>query len=161
MSLFRSASTRETGPDVIIWIGKTGRAGVPLALTSKTTEELLGMKALFEYAFELAEPIVRKRDEDARADFDRGDDTNPRIYRGVPEVAVRPWTEGIDGSSVLQRFEDLPAGDADEERASIPTGGYGGHLDKRLTPPGIAADYDAEIEQYKEFRELSQAGDSE
>jgi hypothetical protein len=160
MSLFRSKTTTELGPEVIVWITKTQRAGVPLTLTSKTLDELLGIKALFDYAFALAEPIVRKRDEDAAARYDSGDDSLPRVYRGAPEVVVRPWTEGIDGQSVLQRFEDLPTGDTEEERAANTAGGVGGQVDQRVQSPHAPADYDEAVSQYQELRQSLQDGDT-
>ncbi|MEU4066702.1 hypothetical protein AB0F25_30690 [Streptomyces wedmorensis] len=63
--------------------------GTKLILTNMTHEELVALREIWEHAFDLAEPVVVERDRVAREAFERGDDSNERVYRAPPAKVVR------------------------------------------------------------------------
>jgi hypothetical protein len=73
-------------PDVIISLPK-GDSG--FSLTSLSADELRAVRALFDLAFELAEPISEILDDQALKAWEDGDDTFKRLYRAAPVFALR------------------------------------------------------------------------
>jgi len=98
------------GPDVIMYIlYKTAyKSQMAINLTRLTEPELDALKNILDSTIELARPIVQLRDKVARDNLDHGEDSDPRVYRPVPNIIKRPWAVGIDAASVLDRSEDLP-----------------------------------------------------
>lgn len=106
------AEENQVGPTVIVQmdIGRTGRRPIYLNLTALTAEELQGFRDVMNFAFDLAEPVARDRDEVARRAKEAGDDSYARVYRSVPQFIVRdgkviPYGEGVQDGS-----DDVPGG---------------------------------------------------
>lgn len=101
----------EPGPTLRLMLPQQrGRAFI-FNITALTHVELLKLKELFDMMFEIAEPIVKERDQAAQDAFQRGDDSFVRLYRPVPRLVVRPRTLTADGEGVLQRPDDDGQGD--------------------------------------------------
>lgn len=104
------SEAKELGPDVVMYIlYKTAyKSQMAINLSRLTEPELDALKSILDSTIELARPIVQLRDKVARDNLDRGEDSDPRVYRPVPNIIKRPWAVGIDAASVLDRSEDLP-----------------------------------------------------
>jgi hypothetical protein len=59
-------------------------------LSDHTEEELKYLKEILDIAFYLAIPVAQERDRVAREALDAGDDAFARLYRGVPQLFIRP-----------------------------------------------------------------------
>lgn len=118
----------EKGPDVVLFLTfrVAYKTQMAIDLSRFTEEELDAFKQFVNDTIELARPIVQQRDRVAKENYERGIDSDPRIYRGVPKVIRRPWAVGIDASSVLDRLEDIPRRPEPEKpasrRAGVPRG---------------------------------------
>lgn len=75
-----------TMPECTIWFNPKASQ---IMLTSLSERDLTSLKAFFDYAFECALPIVRELDARAARALENGDDSDPRIYRAVPEFVIR------------------------------------------------------------------------
>lgn len=78
----------EIGPNYKLTFS-SARRNIDYYLTSLTEDELDSIKSMFEFALELAYPIVRERDRMAQDAFSDGDDSFSRIYRQSPQFVVR------------------------------------------------------------------------
>jgi hypothetical protein len=83
-------------------------------LTALTHEELLAMRELFNFAFDLAEPVILLRDRIAQDAFDKGDDSFIRVYRQAPQLIIREGTIRQDGESLRERPDNFLDGDFPE-----------------------------------------------
>lgn len=83
---------------------------VTIDLTALTREELLAFRETVAIATEVAEPLVVKRDQDAMERMDAGDDSDPRIYRGLPTMVVRAGALREYDQGVLGRRQDVLSG---------------------------------------------------
>jgi hypothetical protein len=71
---------------------------------------LLAFREAVLIATEVAEPLVRNLDAAARERLDDGDDSDDRLYRGLPTVVVRKRALGKYDEGVLQRRSDVLQG---------------------------------------------------
>lgn len=106
------AEENQVGPTVIVQmdIGRTGRRPIYLNLTALTAEELRGFRDVMNFAFDLAEPVAKDRDEVARRAKDAGDDSYARVYRAVPQLIIRDGKVIPYGEGVQDRPDDVPGG---------------------------------------------------
>lgn len=124
VSMYVGVESREICNDLIISIKQLGRAmGASMNLTRMTEEELLATKKLLDRAFELALPVVQRRDKEANDALDQGDDTYPRVYRAVPQLVYREGAVTEYRESLHGRLEDLSFGDGDGRGDSGDDGG--------------------------------------
>lgn len=79
---------------VILNLTRGNGAGATIDLTRLTHAELVAFRESVLIATEIAEPLVVAADLEAREAADNGDDSDDRVYRGLPTMVVR--------SSVLQ-----------------------------------------------------------
>lgn len=63
---------------------------IKLIPTNLTGDELDALEKVLLHAIALARPTVELRDKLAEEALKNGDDSNERIYRGVPTFVVRP-----------------------------------------------------------------------
>lgn len=80
-----------------------------IELTALTEPELAAFKKIMNLAIDLAEPVVKERDRLAKLE-DPNSSTNGRVYRALPEVAIRegaftPYRQGVQ-----LRSEGAPEG---------------------------------------------------
>lgn len=110
------AEENQVGPTVIVQmdIGRGGRRPVYLNLTALTEAELRAFRDVMNFAFDLAEPVARDRDEVANRAKEAGDDSYARVYRAVPQFIVRAGKVIPYGEGVQDRSDDVPGqpGDA-------------------------------------------------
>lgn len=108
----------ERGRNVFLYLpGGRGRQ-VRWNLSSLTEEELKATKAMFDLAFELAEPVVKHRDKVAQDALAEGDDSYTRVYRAVPVYVVREGPLAAHNESVRLGFIPVPGDNDDEEWGS-------------------------------------------
>lgn len=104
----------QAGPSVRIFSPIARRNyNVSWDLTGLTEDELVALKQIFDTAFEWALPVVQQRDKDAADAFERGDDSQIRVYRQVPQLVFRKRPEQEYGQSVLHRPENVSPVDDD------------------------------------------------
>ena len=83
----------EPGDDIIMELPGPGDTYFQLDITRLSALELDYIEAFFARAIAAARPIVERRDENAEQQRHDGIDTNPRIYRQVPQFIVRQGYE--------------------------------------------------------------------
>ena len=134
-------SETQIGPNVRLEV-KSLQAyrGVGFDLTAMTMEELEGFRSTINLAIDLAVPVVRERDRSAREE-DSSRSTNPRVYRGLPEVVVRQGAFSKYGEGVHDRPSDVPPGDGGADSLDGGDRGSGGVLaDDAQGEPGNLVD---------------------
>ena len=80
---------QEDGPDVKFYFPMfttQGSVSFELDLTSLTTDEYINLRKLLGKALIEAEPIIKKRDADARQKVERGQIATSRAYRSVSRL---------------------------------------------------------------------------
>lgn len=103
--------------------------GATIDLTRLTHPELLAFRKSVLIATEIAEPLVLAADSEARKAAENGDDSDDRVYRGLPTMVVRssvlefsPYNQGI-----LERHSDVfsrvAGGIINSKSAELPGGG--------------------------------------
>lgn len=91
-----------------ILISLIGRyKNVTFDLTSLTEVELAAFRETILIATDAAKPIVELLDQKARDDELNGDDSDTRLYRGIPTVVVRKGALKQYSEELLQRREDI------------------------------------------------------
>ncbi len=78
------------GTRVLLSLGRGQGKPVTIDLTSLTAVELAAFKQTVLIATEIAEPICEDLDRRALEELENGNDANPRCYRPLPTVVVRP-----------------------------------------------------------------------
>lgn len=80
------------------------RARFSILLTEMTETELDAFQDFIALVTEAARPIVRAKDQIVKELFDEyGDDSFPRVYRGVPKLHVRQGEEPLYSESLRRR----------------------------------------------------------
>jgi len=82
------------------------RAPVTWNLTACTEDELDAIEELLMTAINLARPICKERDQEAKDAFEQGDDTFSRIYRTAPQLVYREGPFREHGEGVQHGPED-------------------------------------------------------
>jgi hypothetical protein len=96
---------------VLLSLVRGAGQAVVIDLTSLTLPELIAFRETVAIATEVAEPIVRRLDLDAAEGFtDDGDDSNNRLYRPLPTVAVRKRALAEYDQGVLDRRTNALSG---------------------------------------------------
>lgn len=97
-------------PKVILAINRG--AGKPLAidLSQLTEQELIAFRETVLIATEVAQPICAALDQRAQEAMQNGDDTDPRTYRQVPVVFVRPRSLAEYDRRILDGRENVLQG---------------------------------------------------
>lgn len=101
----------DTGlPKVILSINRG--AGKPMAidLSMFTEQELIAFKETVLIATEVAQPVCTALDQRAQEAMNNGDDTDPRTYRSVPVVFVRPRSLQEYDRRLLDGHKDVLSG---------------------------------------------------
>lgn len=134
----------EPGPTIRLMHPKSGRP-IMWNLTALTLEELTALRELLNLALDLAEPVVKLRDEAANDAWKHGDDSFVRLYRRSPQLVRRPGVFGEDGKSLLDGPDDVPQGhDGDGDSAlGVPSVGPG-LAEREPQDPGTQDDDQAE-----------------
>lgn len=142
----------EDGPEVVLFFPTRRGTHFALSLSDLTEEELLAVRSIIIDTCDMALPIVRLRDANAQRRLDEGDDTNPRVYRPVPEQVTRPWALGLNSESILERFATLPERDPDDSigRVLRGSGSMVSHLPKADVVPDYNTSPDGEPEELRE-----------
>jgi hypothetical protein len=106
------AEENQVGPNVIVQLdfGRNGRRPIYLNLTALTAEEVQVFRDVMDFAFDLAVPVAKDRDEVAARAKDAGDDSYSRVYRAVPQFIVRNGKVIPYGESVQDGSDDVPGG---------------------------------------------------
>lgn len=115
----------EYGRDVIIHIPRPGKIpDVHINLTSFTTEELNALIEFFTKCFDMARPIVERRDQEAQDAWEAGDDSLVRHYRAVPQLVFRqrPVREHSEGVQQRPSGVSESSGGGDSDRRVRRTG---------------------------------------
>ena len=107
------AEDNEVGPTYVLVLPRYGTRPMKFNITSLTLEELQMTRQFFDRLFDLAEPIVRARDEVAQNAADEGDDSYTRYYRQPPQYVVREGAFREDDQSILDGLKDAPDGSGD------------------------------------------------
>lgn len=96
-------------PHVILNLTRGNGIGATIDLTRLTHAELIAFRKAVLIATEIAEPLVLAADHEAQEAADHGDDSDDRMYRGLPTMAVRPSILSPTGDyqSVLDRHQDV------------------------------------------------------
>lgn len=117
-------------PKVILAINRG--AGKPLAidLSQLTEQELVAFRETVLIATEVAQPICAALDQRAQEAMQNGDDTDPRTYRQVPVVFVRPRSLAEYDRRVLDRREDVLQGMQFNLMSANGASESGGHVDE-------------------------------
>lgn len=105
---------KEFGPTYRLYLPRPGARAMSFNITALTHEEFLALKEMFQYLFDISEPIILERDRIANAAFDKGDDSFARSYRQIPQLIIRERKVGKDGQGLHERPVDLPDGDESE-----------------------------------------------
>lgn len=95
---------------VILSIGRGTGKPVTIDLTSLTATELAAFKHTVLIATEVAEPICKALDDRAREEMNNGNDANPRCYRPLPTVVVRPRAFREYSGGLLDGRKDVLSG---------------------------------------------------
>jgi hypothetical protein len=111
---------------------------VVIDLTALTAVELEAFKQSVLIATEVAAPICAELDHRAQEEMENGDDSNPRCYRPLPSVVIRPRAFREYRGSILDGRKDVLSGmqlnvlsasglsddssDLDEQREEQPSG---------------------------------------
>ena len=104
-----------SGSDVVIYNPRPGKIpDLAINLSNLTIEELTALKALFDKAFEWAEPVVKQRDKEAQDAWENGDDSHSRNYRPLPVVVWRKEPKREHDESLRERPSGVPEGDGGE-----------------------------------------------
>lgn len=101
---------RQYGYNLQLLIPILHRKPLTINLTSLTIEELEMTRQFFNTAFDMAEPVVRLRDQVAEDAFANGDDSFARSYRPVPQLVIRKRQEQLDVPRLHLGSEDPPDG---------------------------------------------------
>lgn len=98
-----------TPVEIILNLTRGNSPGTLINLTRLTHAELLALREVILIATEVAEPLVLAADENARKAADNGDDSDDRVYRGLPTLVVRRTVlpVGTHSESVLDRHKDV------------------------------------------------------
>lgn len=81
---------REVGPSYVLQISHPqSKRPLSINFTALTLAEFEKTRQLFNLLFDLAEPVIRERDQVARDAFAEGDDSFNRLYREVPRLIIR------------------------------------------------------------------------
>jgi hypothetical protein len=136
--------SKERGRNIFLYLpGFRGRQ-VRYNLSGLTQQELEVTRAMFNLAFDLAEPVVKHRDKVANDALAAGDDSYARVYRALPVYAVRPGPLASHNESVRLGFkpvpgvDDVPPGRLDTDGGGDADGGDEGEL--REPVDEVAAD---------------------
>lgn len=113
---------------VILNITRGNGVGATIDLTRLTHAELVAFRESVLIATEIAEPLVLAADSEARKAADNGDDSDDRMYRGLPTMVVRSsiLQFGSHNQSVLDRHQDVfprVAGGIIPAKSTEPVGG--------------------------------------
>lgn len=110
LQIYTPSNINTGHPKVILAINRG--AGKPLAidLSQLTEQELLAFRETVLIATEVAQPICAALDLRAQEAMKNGDDTDPRTYRQVPVVFVRPRSLEKYDRRILDRREDVLQG---------------------------------------------------
>lgn len=118
-TIIRGDYDPEAGDDLVVAFNQLGRRyGSALNLTQLTAKELTAFREFINRAIDLAEPVVRQRDEEADHAFNEGNDTFERIYRAVPQLVYREGAVETYCKSLFERPDDLPDGERDGDGES-------------------------------------------
>jgi hypothetical protein len=120
----------DTKQHVIMNLTRGNGMGATIDLTRLTHAELVAFRKAVLIATEIAEPLVVAADLEAQEAADNGDDSDDRVYRGLPTMVVR--TSVLEptehNQSVLQRHSDvflrvaggvLPAGGSEQPGGGV------------------------------------------
>lgn len=119
----------EAGDEIVITVMR-GNRPFPISLTRMTEPELEATARLFARAFQLARPVVQKRDQDARDQYEssEGSIVQYRLYRRLP-VEVGTTGEGREHvEGVLFRPKSFSGRERDGRDSAGGTGGHGNGL---------------------------------
>jgi hypothetical protein len=154
--------TPELGPDVLLYLRyrMNYTSTMYIDLTKLTEGELDAFKQMVLDTIELARPIVQHRDKVDQDNYNDGNDSDPRIYRQVPQLIRRPWAVGIDPQSVLQRLEDIPQRAGNDRTPLDPDGVERRPMVKPDTQGGEPQDDAAPTDESEGVRELDGDADS-
>jgi hypothetical protein len=95
---------------VLLTLTRGTNQATTIDLTSLTLQELLAVREAVLVATQVAEPVVRALDDNARDRANNGDDSDPRVYRRLPTIAIRSGTLESYEKSILHGRQDVLLG---------------------------------------------------
>lgn len=119
---------------------KIGRGTVGMDLSALTSQELEAFRQAILIATEASKPVVETLDQKAMNDEQAGDDSNTRLYRGLPRLVIRPGTLGPHDPSLLLGRSDILRGLGAIVSATERSGSGGPEVADEVTEPGSTSD---------------------
>lgn len=94
---------------VILNFTRGNGIGATIDLTRLTHPELIAFRKSVLIATEIAEPLVLAADDEARKAQANGDDSDDRVYRGLPTMVVRAGVLEFSSynQGILERHSDV------------------------------------------------------
>lgn len=141
------AEDKEVGTTYVLVLPRYGSRPVKFNITSLTLEELEMTRQFFSQLFDLAEPIVRARDEVAQNAASEGDDSYSRYYRQPPQYIVREGAFREDDQSILDGLANVPERSRDESDLDGGVRGDGDELASGEPEEGSSQDDGTQADQ--------------
>ena len=136
----------EYGPNVVFMLTSNRGQRLTFDVTSLTLAELEALKNFFGLMWELAEPIIRRRDEVAKDEQEKGNDAFVRIYRAVPQLVIRDRIVEAHKQGILNGFEDATGADERTGDSSTTARDSGPSLAEQVSEDRSSQDDSAEAD---------------